>query len=241
MSIAAKRSGTAKEAKRLQIEQKHPLAIRWFHWVNFPVLAIMIWSGILIYWANGVLHIGPYVFFADWFYHPGYQEKPLKPGLWELTGRLAEGMSWHFLFMWIFAINGLLYVLFVALSGEWRFLLPSKGTLKDAVHVVLYDLHLRKDEPPKQKFNGAQQIAYTGVILMGFASLVTGIAIYKPVQASFFTQLLGGYTVCRFLHFWLMMGFIGFFFVHVGQVVRAGWNNFRAMVTGFEVAEEELS
>ena len=33
------------------VENKHPLAIRWFHWVNFPVLAVMIWSGLLIYWA----------------------------------------------------------------------------------------------------------------------------------------------------------------------------------------------
>ena len=93
MSIAAKSKGKTKDTKPLKMESKHPLAIRWFHWINFPVLAIMIWSGILIYWANGVLHIGPYVFFAEWFYHPGYQETQPKPGLWELTGRLAEGMS----------------------------------------------------------------------------------------------------------------------------------------------------
>ena len=39
-------------------EKKHPLAIRWFHWVNFPVLFIMIWSGLLIYRANDVHRIG---------------------------------------------------------------------------------------------------------------------------------------------------------------------------------------
>ena len=38
--------------------QKHPLAIRWFHWINFPVIFIMIWSGLLIYWANDVYRIG---------------------------------------------------------------------------------------------------------------------------------------------------------------------------------------
>jgi len=37
---------------------KHSLAIRWFHWVNFPLLTVMIWSGLLIYWANGVYRIG---------------------------------------------------------------------------------------------------------------------------------------------------------------------------------------
>jgi len=223
----------------LRIEKKHPLAIRWFHWINFPVIFIMIWSGILIYWANGVFHVGPYQLFADWFYHPGYQENPPKPGIYDLTSRLAEGMSWHFLFMWFFTINGILYVLYTAFSGEWRYILPSRSTFKEAIHVVLHDLHLRKDPPPRRKFNGAQQLAYSGVVLMGFGSLITGIAIYKPVQASFFTQLMGGYTVARFLHFWLMIFFCLFFLVHIAQVIRAGWNNFRSMVTGYELVKDE--
>ena len=37
--------------------KKHPLAIRWMHWINFPVLAIMIWSGLLIYWANDIYKV----------------------------------------------------------------------------------------------------------------------------------------------------------------------------------------
>ena len=41
-----------------RLEPKHPLAIRWFHWVNFPVLMLMIWSGLLIYWANGIYRVG---------------------------------------------------------------------------------------------------------------------------------------------------------------------------------------
>jgi thiosulfate reductase cytochrome b subunit len=229
----------------LRIKKKHPLAIRWFHWINFPVIAIMIWSGLLIYWANGVFYLGPFKLFPDWFYHPGFREtppdKPPHPGLYDLTSRLAEGMSWHFFFMWFFTINGILYVLYTALSGEWRHILPSRSTFKEAIHVVLHDLHLRKDPPPRAKFNGAQKLAYTGVIAMGLGSLITGIAIYKPVQASFFTQLMGGYTVARFLHFWLMMFFILFFLVHIAQVIRAGWNNFRSMITGYELVSEEES
>jgi PAS domain S-box-containing protein len=40
------------------MRSKHPLAIRWFHWVNFPLLALMIWSGLWIYWANDVYRNG---------------------------------------------------------------------------------------------------------------------------------------------------------------------------------------
>ena len=35
-----------------RLEKKHPLAIRWMHWINFPVLTVMVWSGVMIYWAN---------------------------------------------------------------------------------------------------------------------------------------------------------------------------------------------
>jgi thiosulfate reductase cytochrome b subunit len=53
------------------------------------------------------------------------------------------------------------------------------------------------------------------------------------------TTLLGGYEMARWLHFWLTMGFCGFFVIHVVQVVLAGWNNFRSMVSGYEIAPAE--
>ena len=97
-----------------RLEKKHPLAIRWFHWINFPVLFVMIWSGMLIYWANDVYRLGfgsvtLIKFFPNWSY------QALNFGQ-----QLAEGMAWHFFFIWFFAINGLLYVLYTAFSGEWR-------------------------------------------------------------------------------------------------------------------------
>ena len=36
----------------IHLDKKHPLAIRWMHWINFPVLFTMIWSGLLIYWND---------------------------------------------------------------------------------------------------------------------------------------------------------------------------------------------
>lgn len=212
-----------------RIQKKHPLAIRWFHWINFPVLMIMIWSGLLIYWANDVysIRIGSntlYKFFPQSFYD-----------YFHISYRLAEGMAWHFLFMWIFAINGLLYVLFTAFSGEWRHLLPNRESAHEAWQVVLHDLRIRKEPLPPRKYNGAQRIAYSGVVLMGLGSLLTGIAIYKPTQLAPLVALLGGYEVSRFIHFWLTIGYVAFFLIHVIQVARAGWNNFRAMITGSEV------
>ena len=216
-----------------RLERKHSLATRLFHWANVPVLAVMIWSGLLIYWANDVyaVRIGSATFlkfFPEWFYRA-----------LQVDYRLAEGMAWHFAFMWFFALNGLLYVAYTIWSGEWRYLVPNRHTFAEAWQVVRHDLGLRKEPLPRRKFNGAQRLAYTAVVAMGAGSLLTGLAIYKPVQLAWLTTLLGGYGAARVEHFVLALGYVVFFLVHITQVIRAGWNNFRAMVIGVEVAKDE--
>lgn len=118
-------------------------------------------------------------------------------------------------------------------------LLPQRRSLRDAIQVTLVDLHLRKSLPPQTKYNGAQRIAYTSVILMGAGMLLTGLAIYKPTSTHWLTAALGGYEMARWLHFWLTISFLGFLGVHVAQVIFAGWNNFRSMVSGLEVQRIE--
>ena len=212
-----------------KIRIKHPLAVPWLHWLNFPILFVMIWSGLLIYWANDVyaIKIDGKTFIS---FFPDSFHKALN-----LPFRLAEGMAYHFLFMWIFFINGFLYVLYTLISGEWKYLVPDKRSLKQAWQVLLHDLHIRKYEPPFVKYNAAQRIAYTAIIFMGFGSILTGLAIYKPVQFSWITWLCGGYKAARLEHFILTIGYVLFFLVHIIQVIKAGWKNFKSMITGFEV------
>lgn len=208
---------------------KHLVAVRWFHWLNFPLLFVMIWSGLLIYWAYPAYHLGPFRFFP----------KAVFEAL-NIPARLAEGMALHFFFMWFFVINGLLYVGYTLVSGEWRYLVPrSWWAFRDAWQVALHDLHLRKEAPPQDKYNAAQQIAYTGIVLMGIGSVLTGFAIYKPVQVAWLTALLGGYKMARLLHFSLTMGYLAFFLVHITQVTLAGWNNFRSMIIGWELISDK--
>jgi thiosulfate reductase cytochrome b subunit len=225
-------------APTIQLERKHSLAIRWMHWINFPVLGLMIWSGLLIYWGDSIppyqhahqvyrIGIGHWTllrFFPDWF--------------WKLLNapyQLTTGMGYHFLFMWVFAINGVAYVSYLALSGEWRLLAPERRSVRDAIQVTLVDFHLSKGLPSQKKYNGAQRIAYSAVILMGLGSLVTGLAIYKPTQTHWLMSAMAGYEMARWFHFWLTMGFCSFFVVHIVQVALAGWNNFRSMVSGYKI------
>ncbi|MGH9624454.1 MAG: cytochrome b/b6 domain-containing protein, partial [Bryobacteraceae bacterium] len=139
-----------------KLRLKHLPAIRWFHWINFPLLGIMIWSGLLIYWAYDVYRVGPFHFFPQAFYKT-----------MNIDYRLANGMALHFFFMWLFVINGVLYVGYTLISGEWRFLVPrSLSAFRDAWYVFLYETGLRRELPMQEKYNAAQQLSYSAIVLM---------------------------------------------------------------------------
>ena len=164
--------------ERLALERKHPLAIRWMHWINFPVLFTMMWSGLYIYWNDsippgvhahevyrvGVGHWTLFRFFPPWFYTNQF---------WDIRYKVTKALGYHFFFMWLFAVNGILYVAYLLWSKEWRFMVPHKESIQEAIQVTLVDLHLRKGLPAQTKYNGAQRIAYTGVIVMGLGSLLS--------------------------------------------------------------------
>jgi thiosulfate reductase cytochrome b subunit len=207
----------------------HPRAIRWLHWINFPLLLVMIWSGLRIYWAEDVyaLGIGSWQWFA--FFPDAVYET------FDLERRLARGMAFHFAFGWLFVINGAIYALYLLATKEWRHILPDRRAAREAGQVVLHDLRLREDAPPQGKYNAAQRIAYTAVLIMATIVVVSGFAIYKPTQLHPLPLLFGGYQGARLVHFWMTIGLGLFFVVHVLQVARSGWGNFRSMVTGYVI------
>lgn len=211
------------------------------HWINFPLLLIMIWSGLMLYWVtavdNGVFDhqtyrvgLGSFTLFRlfpDWFYR-----------LFKINNHLTRGHAFHSLAMWPFVLNGIAYVLFLAFSGQWRAIVPTGRDIRGVV-TAMWRAMLRRDElEPGEKYNGAQRIAYTLVLLLGALSVISGIAIWKPTSLPRVTAIMGGYESARFLHFWATMAFCGFIFIHVVQVLRAGWSTMKSMVTGFEVVAE---
>ncbi len=211
---------------------RHRRGNRWMHWFNFPLITIMIWSGLRIYWAEdefafGILDWELFKFFPTWF------NETLG-----LDRKLARGLAFHLSVGWLFTINGIAYVLYLAFTGGWRQLVPTRQQIARVPAVVLHDLGLRKEEPPKDgHYNAAQQLSYTVVVLFGATIVLTGFALFKPVQLSFLVTLFGGYETARLIHFSTTMLFVGFFVLHMIQVVRAGRRNFTSMVTGYEVID----
>lgn len=207
----------------------HPRAIRWLHWVNFPLLVVMVWSGLRIYWAEDVYAVGIgswqwFAFFPEWFYDR-----------LDLGRHLARGMAFHFAFGWLFVLNGLAYIGYLVVSREWRHLVPDRRSWREAGQVVLHDLRLGRSAPPQGKYNAAQRVSYTLVLAMSAVLVVSGFAIYKPTQLHPLPLLFGGYQGARLVHFATTIGVSLFFAIHLVQVARSGWNNLRSMITGYVV------
>lgn len=197
---------------------KHSLAVRILHWANFVVIALLVWTAFLL------LSGSPELRWSHWFPQNFYSAL-------NLDNRNDEGRVWHVLFSFVMMGIGLLYALNLALSGQWKALLPAASSWRDAYFVVLHDLGLSTHRPAQGKYNGAQRLAYTAVVLMALGEIITGLPIYFRAWTGV-ANALGGQTAIRFEHFILMLGILAFVVVHVVQVVRAGWSNFRPMVAG---------
>ena len=213
---------------RRPLVKRYSGVVRLAHWLNAILLVGMIASGLQIY--NAYAHFG----LRD---HPLALPNPLDGQLipqWaRLGGWLAGGLNWHFALAWPFVITGLVYLGFLAFSGEWRSLLFRPRDLGPAVQMQLYYLRLRKEHPPQGKHNPLQKAAYTFIVALGAVATLTGFAIYKPVQLGWLTTLLGGYELTRYWHFLSVWIFIGFTLLHVALVFLVDPASLRGMITGW--------
>jgi thiosulfate reductase cytochrome b subunit len=206
--------------------RRHHWIVRLTHWGSALVLAGMVTSGLQIYEA--------YARFGNRG-SPGYPN-PFEGARFSssirLGGWLAGALNWHFALMWPLLTFGLLYASYLVGSGEWRALLFRPKDISGAVEMTKYYLRLRKDHPPQGKHNPLQKLAYTTVVILGALALLTGLAIYKPLQFSWLTTLFGGFQAARYWHFWIVWIFVAFTITHVLLVFLVDPASLRAMLTG---------
>ena len=210
----------------MAMRKRHHWIVRLTHWVNVIALGIMVASGLRIFNA--------YPAFArkgETFCCYPWEGTPI-PAWLTFGGWLAGARHWHFAMMWLLVVNGLVYLGFVYLHGEWRDLVPRRGDLRDAIQMARFYLFIRKDHPHQGKHNALQRAAYFSMPLIGIVAVVSGIAIWKPVQFAALTNLLGGYVWARYWHFMAMVALIALTIVHVFMVFAVDPYSIRAMITG---------
>jgi thiosulfate reductase cytochrome b subunit len=192
-------------------ETVHPAWVRVTHWINAIAILVMIGSGWQIY--NAAPLFG--------FNFP----KGITLGNW-----LAGALLWHFAAMWVLVINGLVYVTLGIVSGRFRRkLLPiaPRQVLADATAALSF----RLSHADISRYNAVQKLLYAGVILTGIVVVLSGLAIWKPVQFQELTALFGGYEPARYVHFFAMAAIVGFLLVHVALALIVP-KSLRAMITG---------
>jgi thiosulfate reductase cytochrome b subunit len=62
--------------------------------------------------------------------------------------------------------------------------------------------------------------------------VLTGLAIWKPVQLALLTNLLGGYALARFWHFLAMLALVLLALGHVFMVFAVDPYSLRSIITG---------
>ena len=206
--------------------RRHHWIVRVTHWSATVLIFGMVASGLQIYraYARFGERGGPY--------YPNPFQDVAFPEWARLGGWLAGGINWHFFLMWPLMAVGALYVVYLGVSGEWRKLLFRPRDVRPAIEMQKYYFRLRKDHPPQGKHNALQKGAYTGIVVLGLLAVLTGFAVWKPVQLWWLTALFGGFQAARYWHFWAVWAFVAFAVVHVILVFAADPASLRAMITG---------
>lgn len=190
----------------------HPLPVRIVHWINVFAVVMMIFSGWKIYNAAPVFEFFKF------------------PGDLTLGGWLGGALLWHFAAMWVLAANGVVYLAYGILSGHFRRkLLPLSPAA--AVGDVLLAFKGKLSHADLSIYNAAQRAAYAGAIVILVALVISGLAIWKPVQFQELAALMGGYEGARVVHFLAMAALVLFIAVHVAMVALVP-RTFLAMFTG---------
>lgn len=175
----------------------HPWPLRITHWLNAIAIVMMIGSGWQIYDASPLFN---FTF----------------PPLVTIGGWLAAGIAWHLAFMWLLVVNGLIYFAWSIASGHYRklFSLTPRAVWRDFSAAITFRLHHETGV-----YNAVQKLLYAIVLLAGVMIVISGLAIWKPVQLWFFCDALGGYVIARYVHFFCMAVIVAFFAIHLALVL----------------------
>ncbi|KFC78347.1 cytochrome b/b6 domain-containing protein [Buttiauxella agrestis] len=176
----------------------HPLWLRLCHWLNALAMLIMVTSGWRIYNASPLFNFS-------------------FPNELTLGGWLGGALQWHFAGMWLFGINGVIYLLINIFSGRLKrkfWPLSPRELISDFISALRGKLA----HNDLNHYNTVQKMAYLFVMIDGIILVCSGFVVWKSVQFPLLRELLGGYESARLIHFFAMSGMVGFIVIHLIMV-----------------------
>lgn len=189
----------------------HPLVVRLTHWINAVAMIVMIMSGLEIHNAYPIL---PFAV----------------PKAMTLGGWLGGATQWHFAAMWVLAANGLVYLAYGLASGRFCAKLwpvSSRAVLDESIAALTG----RLSHQDLAVYNSIQKLLYSGVILAGIIAVLSGLAIWKPVQLAVLLNLFGDFDEARLVHFMAMSTILMFLVLHVAMALLVP-RSLAAMIRG---------
>jgi DMSO/TMAO reductase YedYZ molybdopterin-dependent catalytic subunit/thiosulfate reductase cytochrome b subunit len=147
--------------------------------------------------------------------------------------------SWHFLNVYGFIVTGIVFIVMLFDTEQWRRLVPQSSLVlvqawNTWVHYATF--HLPPEFNGYYGYNALQQLAYfAAVFVFGPLAIVTGISMSSAAVNGFpwYAKLFGGRQSARSIHFLTMLGFLAFIVVHVTLVVMTGFaRNMNHIVMG---------
>ena len=193
---------------------EHPYIVRLCHWVNTVALFVLVGSGLQIFRA-----------------FPSFGAKIPEKELLDLP---------HLTFVWIYSATGVLYVAYELFSGNYRQILFVRRDIRGVWPMARHYFFFGPKPPVTEAYNPLQKLAYTSAIGLGVLSVLTGLAVWKPIQFSWLASMMGGFHLARLWHFAVMWAIIAFVFGHLVMVVLHGWTNFISLWTGWKKNPEYI-
>jgi Ni/Fe-hydrogenase 1 B-type cytochrome subunit len=188
-----------------QMEERHSVWIRVFHWINMIAITMLILTGFYIH----------------------------APQSFRLFDTMTTARTVHFCMAYLlcFGVVGRMYYMIVANDTKNLIYEPINDT-KKLPSMIKYYMFLADDHPYYGKYNPGQKGMYTGVFVMAVIMIITGFILYKPLAFGFMAGWLGGFVAVRIIHYAITWIFVLCILAHVYLDVAEGIPILKSMFTG---------
>jgi len=237
-----------------------PWWLRLSHWVNFFFLITIIRSGLSIladhprlYWNNGCspgsewLRFTPLQIPQNKVWTAKEDARYLSPilGLPGYRHTVGLARSWHFINVPFFLLNGVIFIILLFITDQWKRLVPTSWQIiPDAWNVFVHYATFNMPIEPNGffQYNALQQLSYFAVVfVLAPIAMISGMAMSPAIENRFhwIPKLFGNRQGARSVHFLIMLAYLCFLIVHVTMVAATGLTrNMNHIIHGTDSAND---